>query len=553
LFTVFAALSVLNLTARTQTFAASESTLWNFGNGNDGGAPQAGLVTDTDGNLYGTTILGGVFGGGTVFELTPPSIVGGQWSESVLWNFNGEDGFEPYAGLVIDANGNLYGTTIGGGAFASENDPFAGTVFELTLPSTNGGKWTESVLWSFGDGTDGFSPAAGLIMDGGGNLYGTTAAGGAFSAGTVFEVSPPSAIGGSWTESVLWSFGSGADSSEPFAGLIVDKSGNLYGTTSAGGAYGESATTHGDGTAFELTPPATIAGDWTEAVLWSFGNGKDGATPEAGLILDASGNLYGTTSKGGSYGASSGGYGTAFELSPPATIDGNWTESVLWSFGNGSDGAAPEAGLITDLSGNLYGTTSKGGSYDISQGGYGTTFELSPPATTDGNWTESILWSFGLGDDGVQPQANLSMDAKGNLYSTSLVGGTFGAGTVFEIAPAPTLPPTTLTASAKLLNFGNLHEPGTSKPKKITLTNKGKVAAMISRVTATAPFKIAGGKDTCSDQTIAAKKKKTCSFYVEFAPTVSDGAYGSSSHTVGVIYNGTSPAIALEGTDIPKR
>ena len=406
--------------------AAQERVLHNF-NGTDGDVPAAGLIFDNNGNLYGTTSQGGTgncYNGygdihcGTVFELSP--IQGGGWTETVLysfnWNGNGTDGTAPLAGLIFDAAGNLYGTTYNGGTSAD------GTVFELTPAA--GGTWTEKVLWSFGNGTDGTAPLAGLIFDAAGNLYGTTVSGGTYGNGTVFELTP--AAGGTWTEKVLWSFGNGTDGYQPFAGLIFDAAGNLYGTTSEGGTYLY------NGTVFELTP--TAGGGWTEQVLHSFNyNGTDGVWPYAGLIFDAAGNLYGTTESGGggTYGS-----GTVFELTP--TGGGGWTEKVLHSFFcspfNCTDGYSPRAGLIFDAAGNLYGTTYNGGTYQ-----YGTVFELTPAA--GGGWTETVLYSFGNGTDGVGPVAGLIFDAAGNLYGTTAYGGTGvdglnEGGTVFELESA---------------------------------------------------------------------------------------------------------------------
>jgi uncharacterized repeat protein (TIGR03803 family) len=220
----------------TSTWAAAqEKVLYNFGNGTDGVAPQAGLVMDAAGNLYGTTYNGGTYNYGTVFELTPAA--GGGWTEMVLHNFNndGVDGAYPHAGLIFDAAGNLYGTTHSGGTHNASCSNDCGTVFELT-PSA-GGTWTEKVLYDFYSiRTDGAFPASSLIFDGAGNLYGTTIFGGASGAGngTVFELTP--AAGGGWTERVLYSFG--ADGIWPYAGLIFDAAGNLYGTTSFGGTVG---------------------------------------------------------------------------------------------------------------------------------------------------------------------------------------------------------------------------------------------------------------------------------------------------------------------------
>ncbi len=407
----------------TSTWAAAqERVLLNF-NGQDGRLPQAGLIFDAAGNLYGTTEGGGTgsncgaFGCGTVFELTPAA--GGGWTETVLYSFGGSpDGADPLAGLIFDAAGNLYGTTGAGGTYDY------GTVFELT-PAAGGG-WTETVLHNFNyNVTDGYYPYAGLIFDAAGNLYGTTSQGGTYGYGwgTVFELTP--AAGGGWTEKVLHSFPdyNGTDGTSPYAGLIFDAAGNLYGTTSQGGTY------IFRGTVFELTPAA--GGGWTETVLHSFGNGADADSPQAGLIFDAAGNLYGTTVEGGTGSNCIFGCGTVFELTPAA--GGGWTEKVLYSFNaNGTDGYYPYAGLIFDAAGNLYGTTRYGGtSSGCAPYGCGTVFELTPAA--GGTWTETVLHNFGNGTDGATPLAGLIFDAAGNLYGTTSSGGTYGYGTVFEL------------------------------------------------------------------------------------------------------------------------
>jgi uncharacterized repeat protein (TIGR03803 family) len=390
----------------TGTAAGQEKVLHSFNNdGKDGTKPVAGLVFDSRGRLYGTTAEGGAYGYyGTVFELTPTA--GGSWTEKVLHSFNdnGKDGYNPYAGLIFDASGNLYGTTGYGGAYGY------GTVFELTHSAGIG--WTEKVLHSFNDnGTDGRNPVAGLVFDAAGNLYGTTYRGGAHGYGTAFELTPTGS--GSWTETVLHNFNyDGKDGYFPGASLIVDASGNLYGTTEYGGLYSY-------GTVFELTP--TAGGSWMETVLHNFGYIPDGSIPYAGLIVDASGNLYGTTYAGGVYG-----YGTAFELTP--TGGGSWTETVLYNFdNNGGDGASPPARLIFDSAGNLYSAGEFGGAYS-----YGTVFELTP--TVGGSWAEKVLHSFNLnGKDGINPSAGLVLDSAGNLYSTTVGGGAYDYGTVFEI------------------------------------------------------------------------------------------------------------------------
>ncbi len=399
----------------TSTYAAAqeqEEVLYSFGGGTDGLQPGAGLIWDAAGNLYGTTPSGGPYGGGIVFELTPAA--GGGWTEKVLHNFNpfsSTDGAEPSAGLIFDAAGNLYGTTTYGGTYNN------GTVFELTRsPHAVGGGWTLKLLHSFGNGTDGVNPTAGLIFDGAGNLYSTTAAGGAYNWGTVFELTP--AAGGTWTEKVLHNFNyNGTDGDNPRASLIIDAAGNLYGTTFWGG-------TDDIGTVFELVPMP--GGSWTERVLHSFTySGTDGAYPYAGLIFDAAGNLYGTTSEGGISPGSTGA-GAVFELTrSPHAVGGGWTEKVLYSFLHDTDGCYPSAGLIFDAAGNLYGTTPGcGGPYNL-----GTVFELTPQG--GGGWTMQWVYAFTTG--GACPEAGLIFDAAGNLYGTTVEGGTYNMGTVFEI------------------------------------------------------------------------------------------------------------------------
>ncbi len=379
------------------TWAAAqlqEKVLYSFAGSPGDGASPHGVVMDAAGNLYGTASAGGT-GHGTVFELTPGA--DGSWTEKVLHTFSDSpDGSDPSC-PIIDAAGNLYGTTWQGGANGG------GTVFELTPGA--GGSWTEKVLHSFGNHMDGSFPGCGLVFDAAGNLYGTTYSGGQNGMGTVFELTPDGS--GGWTEQVLHHF-TNADGAFPYSGLIFDGAGNLYGTTSGGGWYN-------NGTVFELTP--TIGGSWTESVLHSFNNrGAGGANPVAGLLLVA-GNLYGTTGQG---------TGRVFELTPIG--GGSWTETVLLNF-YGADGADPYASLIFAGAGNLYGTTVEGGTYNR-----GTVFELAPDGR--GGWTGKVLYNFGNGTDGFWPYNSLITDATGNLYSTTSEGGTYGQGTVFRLAPA---------------------------------------------------------------------------------------------------------------------
>jgi len=387
--------------AQAQTF----SVLYTFNSRvGDANNPEAGLIRDTAGNLYGTTFTGGAFGGGTVFELSPAT--GGSWTETILHSFGGTgDGANPVAGLVRDSKGNLYGTTLVGGASNY------GTVFRVS-PVTGGG-WTESVLYSFTGGTDGRSPYYGTLVLSGGYLYGTTYLGGDLSCidvlgcGVVFRVK---ATGGH--ESVLHSFnyigGTSTDGAYPFGGLIRDAAGNLYGVTNGGGL-------DGGGVVFELSPAA--GGGWTETLLHTFIQ-PDGLNSMAGLVRDKSGNLFGTTTGSGLI---PGAIGTVFEVSSAGV------ESLPHLFaGPPADGASPTSNLIVDSKGNLYGTTPGGGT---SNGG--VIFKLTPAG---GGWNETILYNFTGGTDGSGPQGTLLRDSAGNLYGTTYVGGA-GGGVAFKFHP----------------------------------------------------------------------------------------------------------------------
>ncbi len=407
----------------------------------DGEYPEAGLIQDSRGNFYGTTEDGGADGAGTVFELTPNK---GKtaWVHKVLYRFcaqgggNCTDGAYPEAGVTQDASGHLYGTTYKGGATDS------GTAFELTPPAPGKTAWKERVLYSFCGQTncaDGEEPEAGVIQDAAGNLYGTTYYGGTGDAGTVFELTPPAPGQFAWSETVLYSFcATGcSDGENPEARLIQNPStGNLYGTTVEGG-------TNGRGTVFELTPPAMGPGAWTETVLYSFcaQGGEactDGEYPEARVTRDPSGNLYGTTEEGGAYTG-----GTVFELTPPGAPKEIVLYSFCAKGGQDcTDGERPQAGLIRDSLGNLYGTTDEGGAdgggtaFELTPNKPGTAWSQSVLysfcAQGDRNCT-----------DGAYPEAGLLRDASGNLYGTTEEGGTFGGpygydgGTVFELVKKP--------------------------------------------------------------------------------------------------------------------
>jgi uncharacterized repeat protein (TIGR03803 family) len=310
---------------------------------------------------------------------------------SVIYNFgDGSDGAWPVAGLVMDAAGNLYGTASIGG------NSQLGVVFKMTESGQ------ESVLYNFAGGTDGANPETSLLMDSAGNLYGTTYAGGTNGVGTVFKVTQ------SGQETVLYNFAGGAtDGANPQSSLIIDEAGNFYGTTFAGGEYGA-------GTVFRLSTSGK------ESVLYSFGNGADGANPVAGVTRDARGNLYGTTSAGGTSG-----YGTVFQLIPVVANGSKYgKEIILHNFTHQNDGDVPYAGLIFDKAGNLYGAATGGGANSG-----GTIFELSP---SDEGWSFNILYSL-PGWDISGAFSNLYLDASGNIWGTTHCDGSEEAGTVYEL------------------------------------------------------------------------------------------------------------------------
>jgi uncharacterized repeat protein (TIGR03803 family) len=329
----------------------TETVLHSFRGGSDGSSPKGTLIFDQAGNLYGATYGGGgngCFAGcGTVFKLTP--VAHDKWTETVLYVFTGgADGASPQAGLVADTAGNLYGTTYQGGN-ASCATGGCGTVFELTPGS--GKQWTETVLHAFTAGRDGAYPFAGLIFDNSGNLYGTASLGGQPNGGIVFALTP--GRGGKWNETVIHAFKGGRDGFAPASGLALFR-GSLYGTTYNGGddMCGLMA---GCGTVFQMKSSA--GGKWTENVIHRF-RGSDGLESFATPVLDRAGNLYGTTFEGGSGVCDF--CGTAFELTP--SVNGHWQETVLHDFGSRSgDAGTPEGGLILDKTGNLFGTTAGGG------------------------------------------------------------------------------------------------------------------------------------------------------------------------------------------------
>ena len=417
----FAIVLVLAVGATEAAQAQTYKVIHNFAGGLDGAEPAAGLTMDGAGNLYGTTFEGDALTG-TVFKLTHKN---SSWVLSPLFLFTegGSGGAIPYAKVIFGPDGTLYGTT-GYGGNPQNCIGGCGTVFNLkpkpNPPVTPLSPWLERAIYPFGGGSDGANPyGADLIFDQAGNIYGTTYNGGgggcSGGCGTVYKLTPSN---GTWTESLIYSFTQGGDGQHPWGGVIFDQSGNLYGTTTYGGAYGSGAI-------YKLTPSGS---GWTESLLYSFTGGTDGANPYAGLIFDQAGNLYGAAAVGGS-----GNGGTAFELTPS---NGSWTFNPLYSF-TGPGGAfapGPIANLAFDSAGNLYGTTHGDGPYYV-----GSVFKLTPAG---GSWTYTSLHDFTNGNDGGAPRSSIIFDKNGNLYGTAASGGTgdpdncYGScGVVFEITP----------------------------------------------------------------------------------------------------------------------
>ncbi|HEY6764205.1 MAG TPA: choice-of-anchor tandem repeat GloVer-containing protein, partial [Candidatus Sulfotelmatobacter sp.] len=379
--------------------------LYGFKGGTDGGGVWDSVTFDQQGNLYGTTRGGGAYGYGTVFQLSPDS--GGTWFESVLHSFplSTRDASAPTGNLVFDSVGNLYGTA----PYVGKHD--LGDVFELS--PTAFGTWTESVIYIFGTNRlrDGAFPYSGLSIDQEGNLYGTT-------PNTVYELTPGP---NGWTEHLLHMFCTKPvchDGSLANAGVIVGPDGSLYGVTEGGGPF------HG-GTTYELRHTST---GWKESLPYSFGSfPKDGSGGGLGdLAMDDLGNLYGATIVGGGTNAlCTGGCGTVYKLTPgPGS---QWKETILYNLQGGTAGFRP-VGVAVDSLGNVYGTTIAGGDPLCS---CGVVYKVAPDST--GTWTYSVLHTF-VGSDGAQPDANMVL-YNGNLYGTTATGGPGGAGVVFEITP----------------------------------------------------------------------------------------------------------------------
>jgi hypothetical protein len=422
--TIRASLLLLLTLLPAHASGANLTTLFSFPDGfpslAGGTNPLGGPLFDAAGAIYGTTSLGGTgcapVGCGTVFKLTPPAAAGGKWRETVLYSFRGDylcgimvckDGNGPAGDLIFDTSGTLFGTTVQGGNY------HAGTVFALSPPAGTGGKWTETVLYSFtgNPAGDGGAPGPSLVFDRADALYGVTGS-------TVFQLQPANQSTPSWTLNVLANF-SGAG---PVGGVRFGKGNVLYGALSAGsGAV--------NGAVFTLTPPLTQGGAWQEKIIRSFPpNFSGGSNPTGGVILDRAGTVFGTTRGGGTDDD-----GVAFELQPPQSRGRAWGEQVLHNFTPPPDGRFPGAPLTLGPAGVLYGVTDTGGAFSQ----FGTVFELLPPSRSGARWSEKVLWSFkGVKPAASNPNAPLTLDASGTIYGFTAQGGAHcQCGTLFALRP----------------------------------------------------------------------------------------------------------------------
>jgi uncharacterized repeat protein (TIGR03803 family) len=382
--------------------AATAEVIYSFAGEDDGEYADTDLAIDADGNLYGTSVLGGRFGGGTVWQLSP---VGGGWVHSVLYDFTGgADGGEPYKGVTLDAAGNLYGTAVTGGSGSCEGG--CGVTYKLTK---SGNSWTQRVIHAFTGGDDGSGPGARVALDGRGNVYGMTPTGGANGLGVIYALHPSS--NDAWVLRVIHTFTGGSDGSSGSAGKLLLRGGHIFGVATTGGA-------NGSGIVFELRPTRT--GEWGFRTIYSFQGAPDGVFPYGALLFDVAGNLYGTTYYGGTNGL-----GTVYKLSLSSAR--KWTETVLYSFQAGSDGNSSISNLVSDAAGNLYGTTSEGGL------GSGTIFQLTPGQ--NGTWTESIPHAFQGPPDGAFPYAGMVGGGAGTFYGATVHGGDDGDGAIYKFTP----------------------------------------------------------------------------------------------------------------------
>lgn len=417
IFNLKNALMMMTLALSVIANAQTESTLYTFSETTTFW-PQGSLLEDNAGNFYGTTRGGGTYGVGAVVELSPPTVSGGAWTLTTLYNFvpYGSGGYVPISDLVRDQAGAFYGTTYMGG------DPTCncGVVYKLVPPAVKGGAWTQSQLYAFTGNADGRLPVpAALALTTKGTLYGVTSRGGTWDSGVLYQLSTKNGI--KYTESVLYSFGELSDGSTPSGPILMDSAGSLYGVTSLGGAFGQ-------GTLYKFVPAAQGQLP-TESILYSFGGSTTtGSYPNGSLLFDVGGDIYGVTNSGGAND-----YGVVYMLAPTKTT---WTESILYAATH-DQGIYPVGGLTWNHKTNvLYGTTSNG---NMHPSGDGSVFKLTPPAVKNGAWVETTLFQFTYRVNGGYPTGAPTYDSKaGVLYGTAINGGIEGCdlfcGTIWSIA-----------------------------------------------------------------------------------------------------------------------
>jgi uncharacterized repeat protein (TIGR03803 family) len=389
--------------------AGTASVLYSFTGDEDGEYPASELVTDAAGNLYGTTVEGGDFNAGTVFQL---SRSGDTWTKTVLHHFAGfADGLNPYGGVAIDAQGNLYGTTTAGGVAGFCAEDGCGVTYRLT--NLGGGSWSYGVLHDFTGGLDGWGPGGQPALDGAGNVYGTTPNGGTHQPGVVYKLHPDGA--GGYDFRVIHHFTGGDDGGTGSLGrLLVDQAGkNIFGIATVGGARGAGVVYR-----LRLMPN----GHYKQQTLYAFRGAPDAGFPYGGLTRDRQGNLYGTTYYDGAHG-----YGTVYQLSRSGGV---WTERVLHSFEGGAAGNNPSTNLVFDAAGSLYGTTAEGGAPGCH---CGTIFKLARDGS--GNWTERIVYRFKGSPDGAYSYYSLIPDGAGGFYGATVHGGDDDDGTIYQYTP----------------------------------------------------------------------------------------------------------------------
>lgn len=401
-------LAVFALAVSASGARAATDVVYSFEGDEDGEYPSTELVVDAAGNLYGTSVQGGEVGGGTVFQLTPSQ---GGWVHTVLYSFTGgADGGQPYGGVTLDGQGNLYGTAVIGGTGGTCVEEGCGVVYKLTKSGDN---WTQSVVYNFTGGDDGYGPGSPVTIGGDGSLYGMTPTGGAYGLGVIFQLKPDQ--GGDWLFRVIHAYTGGEDGGAGSAGrMLLDESGALYGVATVGGE-------HGKGTAFRLR--RTQGGAWRFKTIYAFKGQPDAGFPYGGLARDGAGNLYGTT-----YYDGANNLGSVYQLAQSSL--GKWRERVLYSFKGGADGSNSISNLVLDGAGNLYGTTSEGGAPGCS---CGTIFKLA--RGNDGKWTESVVHRFEGTPDGAYPYAGMVRGEDGSLYGATVHGGEDDEGSVYQFTP----------------------------------------------------------------------------------------------------------------------